>query len=449
MERSRQGDCQGPGGPTEPRPAATHGAGGVPDILPIGARGQFRGLSCRCIGMVERSVTVEDEEHRWQQYLLETPGGPRWLVHDSGHWLWVEPVEATSVQRDGVGRVRHAGRSYRRFQAALATVRSVAGASAEHARPGDRAWIEEYVAPPHVLGREWTARGTTWSLGTWLAPGTVVEAFGLDTPTPEPQAVHPAQPNPYEARQKPALYVSMALVGLTLLAFSAAGLVSCRGEGGDEVLLRQPLHLRPEPSPTVVRAADGSPRRARPPGRPFGVPATEAAVTSGPGMSFEVPALRPGLRLRLEVDDARHAWVGSWVTLLEEKGGEDTEGRALGLEVDGWGREEPRGSTVRKTWSLPAGTYRALVLTWWAADPERPSLGPPRVTLTIGAIPPAPPDAGCCMCFLILAVVPFFLNVSAASDFEKKRWAQSFFETPPAGLFSDGDDPEADLGEGR
>lgn len=169
----------------------------VRPLVPLGAQGTLRGVRWTVIGFMERSTTVEGVRYDWREYLLYEPqNGFRWLVEARGHWSYVEPTAAGDVQERGDGAF-YRGRRFAHFQDSWAVVDHVLGEFYWAVARGDNVKMQDYVDAPLMLSREKSEDEVTWSLGTYLTPAEVREAFGAAEPLPEPEGVAPHQPWPW------------------------------------------------------------------------------------------------------------------------------------------------------------------------------------------------------------------------------------------------------------
>ena len=74
-------------------------------ILPLGARGKWRGDPYEVIGFQVRAIEVEDEPYSWHEYLLFNPfKGFRYLTQYNGHWNDVTTVRAVPEPASSGGK---------------------------------------------------------------------------------------------------------------------------------------------------------------------------------------------------------------------------------------------------------------------------------------------------------------------------------------------------------
>ncbi len=404
-------------------------------LIPLGTRGSLRGLDCLCIGMMERSVAIDGEEYGWQEYLLHTPHGYRWLLQDNGHWLWVEPLGVADPVQAG-SRVRLGGTTYRGFQSAESRVRFVVGEFYWQVKLGDTSWVEDYIAPPQVVSYERNDREETWSLGTYLEPETVWHAFGLQGRPPPRSGVHPVQPNPVRRRTAAAvsLFTALLLVLLAVVAGAVASEPRVLVAAGPIADGPGNLPLPPLQDPDMVQLAEQRAQRvgASPP-RSLTARRTDAryaAVSVTP--PFEVRSEDAGLLVTLRCVRVGRAWVGASVALVRIPAGTTRE---FTLEVDRWSSSSPLDSGVERMElvGIPSGRYRLRVEARWAASPDRTITTQPSASLQLESFPLARSGGGSVIFFVLLAFVPFVHAMMRHAAFEQKRWANASFFSSGAG----------------
>jgi len=178
-------------------------------LIPIGREGETPEGKMTVIGAMARSVTVDGVQYFWSEYLLYNPQiGFRWLVHSDDHWNYVQAVPPGEVLDEGKS-VSYRGKKYKIFQDAPARVEVVLGEFYWKVETGESVRGVDYVAPPYMLSKEVSTvyvsdpdnpekrkRATgeiNWSLGTYVTPKQIEEAFQV-TGLPRPSGVAPNQP---------------------------------------------------------------------------------------------------------------------------------------------------------------------------------------------------------------------------------------------------------------
>src|SRR5262249_390614 len=127
---------------------------------------------------------------------------------------------------EGHSSASYKGRSFRLFQAGTATVRGVVGECYWKVAIGEQAYTRDYINPPGLLSCEDSTVGSpvepNWTLGAYLTPAEVQQAFNLDEPLPRPIGVAPNQVFPYKRIYPYAFFFFMALcfLGVVMLIIS-------------------------------------------------------------------------------------------------------------------------------------------------------------------------------------------------------------------------------------
>lgn len=176
----------------------------VTPVLPLGSQGQLAGVSYEVIGFMQRETTVDGQTYTWDEYLLfDARGEFRWLSRYDGHWNFIrvlnQPPTRTTAQTPSI---KYEGETYRHFQSCDARVSYVIGEFNWRVSVGETAKTQDYVAPPKMLSLEKTANEITWSLGEYLTPTEIEQAFALKTPLATPVGVYANQPNPLGPRHQ-------------------------------------------------------------------------------------------------------------------------------------------------------------------------------------------------------------------------------------------------------
>lgn len=167
-------------------------------LIPLGTRGKLKGDQYEVIGFQIRGINVDGTDYFWSEYLLWNPyKGFRYLTEYNGHWNDVVVVKTTPEEKVS-GRqpiVEYLGETFKHFQSAVAETKFVLGEFPWEVRLGDKARTRDFVSPPHVLSEEATDSETTWSLGTYVSPQYIWQAFQLPGAPPAPRGVYANQPD--------------------------------------------------------------------------------------------------------------------------------------------------------------------------------------------------------------------------------------------------------------
>jgi Domain of unknown function (DUF4178) len=229
----------------------TLSAGEYHPVIPLGTIGTLSGVSYHVIGFVVRSVTFDDTDYFWTEYLLYQPiDGFRWLVHSDNHWSFVCPISAGAV-RISPGVAHYKGRRFRLFQGADATVRHVLGEFYWKVTVGERVRATDFIAPPEMLSIESSVEDETspsetgpsvrevnYSLGTYMPHETIEQAFGVSD-LRRGFGVAPNQPSPVDGR----VYVAWGLFAVILLILDAMVSAAKAPTGIDQSFLVAALAL--------------------------------------------------------------------------------------------------------------------------------------------------------------------------------------------------------------
>jgi hypothetical protein len=191
----------------------------VEPLIPLGARGEWKGAPYEAIGFQQRTIRTADGAWSWREYLLFNPyRGFRYLTEYDGHWNDVVPLPGVPRVGGGAhGAAHHEGATYKHFQTARAETTFVIGEFPWEVRAGDVVEARDYVAPPHALSAESTRDETTWSHATYVDGEAVWRAFQLPGRPPEPRGVYSNQPNPLKGRAA-ARWVAFAALAALLMA---------------------------------------------------------------------------------------------------------------------------------------------------------------------------------------------------------------------------------------
>jgi hypothetical protein len=149
--------------------------------IPLGSEGVLNGISYRMICYAERK---DDHNAIWREYILfnEAEHKHVFLSEYDGHWTLLEPLEKTDVNVQEMAT--HKGTLFREEEYKLYSKYT---ASYVHAR-GEFYWpmyrekmvpVREYIAPPHMLTKEGTAKDADYFFGTYQSRSAISKAFSL------------------------------------------------------------------------------------------------------------------------------------------------------------------------------------------------------------------------------------------------------------------------------
>jgi len=190
-------------------------------LIPLGTRGTLRGDKYEVIGFMCRAITVDGTDYEWREYLLFNPyKGFRWLTEYNGHWNDVKTANGRPEETPAQSAT-YLGSRFFHFQTAKARVVYVLGEFYWQVRVGETAIVNDYVAAPLMLSKEETQGEVTWSIGEYMEPDAVWQAFGLSTRPPARVGVYANQPSPF-ASKSPVLWRVFGLLAAAALVIQAA-----------------------------------------------------------------------------------------------------------------------------------------------------------------------------------------------------------------------------------
>ena len=191
--------------------------------VPLGHRGKIDGKIWECVGfMVRRNLKYN---HDWEEYLLFNPvHGFRFLIYDSGHWTLSKSTLRPAKRGRNRSYVSMHGEHFKRFVAGKARVMYVEGEFFWEVKRGDEVQTVDYVKPPYMLSVEHSGNEEHWSLGEYMKPAAIKNAFGKEAKIGWKSGVGANQPNPAGPRLKQILPIwGILLAALTVLQFGFLG----------------------------------------------------------------------------------------------------------------------------------------------------------------------------------------------------------------------------------
>ncbi len=365
----------------------------IEPLIPLGTEGVIAGEQVTVIGYLQRGTSSDDGFFRWQEYLLHTDKGYRWLVEDSHHFTYLRPVPNADVQ-EGIGSSRYRGKKFRAFSTATTKVFSVIGEFYWKVKIDDTAHVADFTAPPQLLSSERTETEVNWSLGRYIEGDDIWKGLDLPGRPPSPYGVGPAQPNPIQLKWT----ASVAIALLVALGFLGATM----GTRATETRVDVPLKL------LDARARNPQPE--------------DAVVYSQP---FEVDRGPTTMQLELETN-VSNGWVSVAAALVDEDSGKVRE---FFIQAEEW-----HGTTGGERWSegspdeteylgrVPAGRYVLRFDSQWGRQNGRMSGATPAAAMhvTVGER-----SSLCCFGSGVLLILPFFVALIRRVTFEARRWSQS------------------------
>lgn len=180
--------------------------------IPLGAKGKLDSIEWELIGHVRRASSGG---FSWSEYLLFNPTeGYAWLSESDGHWSFLrnagKPYKVIGLS------AYYNGAEHEHFAHYTSEVQHVLGEFYWRIRAGDKADVDDYIAPPQIASREKTAREVSWTAGRYLPVEELTRAFNIRTPMPVARGIAPNQPSPH-AGTLPLLWKRFAWLSLAAL----------------------------------------------------------------------------------------------------------------------------------------------------------------------------------------------------------------------------------------
>ncbi len=353
-------------------------------VIPLGQRGVLRGVTWEVIGFMQRSSSG----YKWQEYLLFNPqSGFRWLVENQGHWT-LFAVTKQAIDTSVAERVSLQNKVFKLFDDSTAKVDYVLGEFYWRVKRGDKARLQDYIAPPRMLSLE-EPRGDKskgekiWSLGEYLSASEISAAFKIARSLPYAPSAGANQPNPFRGTG-----ISMLLFAVLFTMLLSLISVVLASQHKPQLLLQQDYQ-----------------------GRGNGMISGQIS----PSFTVTQDHTVLGFDMRANVNN-------SWAELQIDVINEDT-GKILQLEqgVEYWtGRDsdgawsEGSSSSHRKLTRIPAGHYHLDVDYNWSAPTDA------SLHVTQGEHSSINFWIACILLFL-----PPIALLLLAHFFEVRRWADS------------------------
>ncbi len=193
-------------------------------LIPLGTRGKLRGELFEVIGYLRRQITVEGVDYEWSEYLLFNPyKGFRWFSEYNGHWSYIKTT-TQNPEREPAGTVNYLGQAFFHFQTAEARVSYVLGEFYWRVEVGEICQVADFVSPPLILSMERSETEVTWSIGEYMEPETIWEAFQLKTSVPPKVGIAPNQPSKL-ASLSPQIWKRWSIFALAAIVVQVAFLL--------------------------------------------------------------------------------------------------------------------------------------------------------------------------------------------------------------------------------
>ena len=361
-------------------------------LIELGSKGRLFGAEWEVIGFMRRSDKLSI--YMWDEYLLFNPyKGFRWLTTYNGHWNFVEMMRTRPARDVSGSEIKFRDKVFKRFLIGQGRVYFVLGEFYWRVKLGDMVDMTDYICPPEILSCESDGSEAVWSLGRYIEPKEISEAFATTEELPAKTGVAPNQPSPYTGLPR---ITTFALAGFFCL-----------------LTMLQIYFVMSAPDKEVFRG-DFTFNRSE---------TSKSVVTR----SFDIPGGVNNLSVTLTAP-LQNDWLETGIDLVDEK-----TGRTLGFEQsveyysgsdsDGSWSEGSRDTNLVLA-SVPEGRYHLVIQP--AADTQRSGETAFSLSLRRGV-------AGWCnyvLALLLLAIYPAFI-CWRNNTFEMRRWSES--DVSPAG----------------
>ena len=370
-------------------------------LIPLGTRGKIRGNDYEIIGFERRSITVEDIDYCWHEYVLFNPyKGFRYLTEYQGHWNDVAVCKEQPIVDSRLRiplEANYLGEVYKHFQTADATTEFVLGEFPWQVAVGEHAKLTDLVRPPRVLSMERVSGETTWSIGEYMYGREIWTAFRLSGNPPEAVGIYENQPSSFTTDIKQ-VWLAFAIFALLILALMAGIEIQSNGQ-------------------PVFHAAYQLNREE---------PKGEASFVTD---TFELAGRTSSVEVSTSADVINN-WLYLNYALINQDTGQAWDfGREVsfytGYDSDGsWSEGGQHDSVVVP--SVPPGHYYLRI------EPEADTLHP-RIVYTVDVKRDVPVYEFYGIGLIALLFPPVFITWRSMS-FERARWSES--DHPPNPIFN-------------
>ena len=164
--------------------------------LKLGMSGQLKGAQFVIIGVIEFQTVGEFDS--WYEFLMYSPThGYAWLEYDNGHFIFshrVRELPDREIRQITKYQFIFRHNKYKVYDFYKAKIKYVAGELTWVAKVGDQVKLIESISPPYIYSQEITASEAEYTLGEYLPPEMVYQAFKLTGSPHKPREIHAAQP---------------------------------------------------------------------------------------------------------------------------------------------------------------------------------------------------------------------------------------------------------------
>jgi len=253
-------------------------------------------------------------------------------------------------------------------------------------KKGERTRVTDYIAPPNMISTDENDQEMTISLGKYLNPGEVAEAFKLDTEMPNKTGVGANQPGPYQGKFTK-IYVVM------FVAIILATLIQLRTHktADNATVYSSEFHIEAANKDKTISTPS------------FFLPKKENVL-----IQSEASMDNNWLELNLSLVNEQTNTPYNIAQVIEYYHGQDS---------DGYWSEGGRNTQTFIS-SVPSGNYRLLI------DTDSGTLRNTPISFALRITRDAASWSNYWIIFLLLLIYPAFVLIRLWS-FENGRWSES------------------------
>lgn len=171
-------------------------------VIALGSIGHFEGADYTVSGYIRQVTKSEGLSYYWNEYLLHHPShGFKWLISSQGHWTFAHPLQKSPAESKSYSGnpTAYYEKRYKHFALYSGKVVQVMGEFYWRVKFDDQTAISDFVSPPSILTKERTKNEIVWTVGEYISPDEVEDAFKNTFSLPEPSGIAANQPSPYQA----------------------------------------------------------------------------------------------------------------------------------------------------------------------------------------------------------------------------------------------------------
>lgn len=358
----------------------------LPSILPIGSKGEIKGIPYIVINHVRKKEN--GTVYFWDEFTLFNPiYGQAYLSVYDGHWMYLKELNAQPEIKLRI--VIFEGEVYDRFAKYKSKIQAASGEFLYDFDADEVPLVQEFIQPPYLLSKETLSTNITWFKGEYILPDEIKSSFKLDN-IPERKGVGMIQPFIGKFQKR-----TMSTVSFFIFVIWSALQFIFYFSAKEETVFSKQYFIN-----------DANNRKE--------------IYTSG----FELSGGTSNAEIKINTNIDNN-WMYSAITLVNEKTGDIYD---LDLEAEYYhGYEDGSSWSEGKSWiskvvsKVPDGSYYLIVY------PDKPATMN-SVDLTVSVTRNVFMFSNGLIILLLLALFPTYYFFRKNS-FEQKRWFNSNYST--------------------